>query len=76
MLARADEARRLFPELLSGSPGPEPAAPETSVSDDPGHDETDVADHHRPSWMQRLRLRMQGQRLVVDTRRAAEDACG
>jgi len=28
MLARADEARRLFPGLLSGSPGKAPAAPE------------------------------------------------
>ena len=65
MLARADEARRLFPALLSGSPGPAPAAPEASVPDDPGHDGAGEADRPRPSWMQRLRLRMQGQHFVA-----------
>ena len=76
MLARADEARRLFPELRPGSPGLTPAAPEASVPDDPGHDGAGAADHHRPSWMQRLRLRMQGRRLVADTPRATKDARG
>ena len=76
MLARADEARRLFPELLSGSPGPEPTAIGAPVLDDPGHDATDAANHHRPTWMQRLRLRIQGQRLVANTWRAAKDARG
>lgn len=76
MLARADEARRLFPERLSGSPGPALATPEASVPDDPGHDGAGEADRPRPSWMQRLRLRMQGQRLVADTPRAAKDARG
>jgi hypothetical protein len=76
MLARADEARRLFPELLPGNPGPEPAASSGPVLDDPGHDGTGEEDRPRPSWMQRLRLRMQGQRLVADSRKAAEDAHG
>ena len=76
MLARADEARRLFPALLSGSPGPAPAAPEASVPDDPGHDGTGEADRSRPSWMQRLRLRMQGRRFVAGALGAAEDAHG
>ena len=77
MLARADEARRLFPELLSGgSPGTAPAAIGELAPDGPGHDGTGGAGHPRPSWMQRLRLRMQGQRLIADTRRVATDAHG
>ena len=75
MLARADEARRLFPELLPGSPGSEPVVPGAPILDGSDHEGTGVTDHHRPSWMQRLRLRAQGQRLVANTRRA-EDARG
>ncbi len=76
MLARAGEARRLFPKLLPGSSGTAPAVSSGPVLDDPGHDGAGEADRPRPSWMQRLRLRVQGQRLVADTPRAAEDARG
>jgi len=76
MLSRADEARRLFPKLLPGIPGTAPAAPAEPVLGDPGHGGTGEAGCSQPSWMQRLRLRMHGQRLVADSRRAAEDAHG
>lgn len=76
MLARADEARRLFPELLSTSPGTAPATPAELPLDDPGHDGTGEAGRPWPSWMQRLRLRMQGQHFVADVSAAAEDAHG
>ena len=77
MLTRANEARRLFPELLSASPGTAPAASgEQPVPGDPGHDGTSEASHPGPSWMQRLRLRMQGRHFVADASGAAEDAHG
>jgi len=72
----ADEARCLFPELLSASPGMAPAVSGGRVPDDPGHDGTGEEDRPRPSWMQRLRLRMQGQSLVADSRRTTGDGHG
>ena len=51
MLARADEARRLFPELLPGSPGMAPAVSSGLVPDGTGHDGTGEANRSRPSWI-------------------------
>jgi len=76
MLARADEARRLFAELLSHSPVPVLAAPAEPVLDDPGRDGTGEADRPWPSWIQRLRFRMQRRRFVAGAPEAAEDARG
>ena len=76
MLTRADEARHLFPELLPGNPGTAPATPAEPPLDDPSHDGTGEAGRPWPSWMQRLRLRMQGRRFVEDASGAAEDAHG
>jgi len=62
MLARGDEARRLFPRLLASRPDEETTALTEPVPNSPRHDEMDMAQPSRPSWMQRLRQMMQGGR--------------
>ena len=76
MLARADEARRLFPGLLPGCPGMALAVSSGPALDGAGQGAGAGADGPRPSWMRRLRLRMHGQPFAADTRNAAEDARG
>ena len=58
------------------SPGTAPATPGEPVLDGLGHDGTGEADRSWPSWMQRLRLRMQGCRFAADASGAAENAHG
>ena len=62
MLARGDEARRLFPRLLAGRPDEETAALAEPVPDSPQHDDMDRAHRPRPSWVRRLRQMVQGGR--------------
>ncbi len=61
MLARADEAWRLFPHLLANPPDEKCVAPAGPAPVGPGPDQTEKARGSRPSWMQRLRFVVQGQ---------------
>ena len=74
MLARADEAWRLFPDLLVSSTGKALTKPDASTPDGLDCDNTGGAGCPRPSWMRRLR--MQGQRFGTGDHAAAEDARG
>jgi len=62
MLARGDEAKRLFPHLLASSPDAEIAVLAEPAPDRPHHAEMDKAQRSRPSWMHRLRHMVQGGR--------------
>jgi len=62
MLARGDEARRLFPRLLASRPDEESAALTEPVPDNPCHADMDMAHRSRPSWMHRLQQMVQGGR--------------
>jgi len=66
MLARGDEARRLFPRLLASRPGEEAAALAEPVPDSPRQDDMDRAHRSRPSWVRRLRQMVQGGRRGAD----------
>ena len=66
MLARGDEARRLFPRLLASRRGEEAAALEEPVPDNPHQDDMGRAHRSRPSWVRRLRQMVQGGRRGED----------
>jgi len=61
MLARADEARRVFPHLLTNPSDEKCVTPAEPVLAGPGPGQTEKARGSRPSWMQRLRFVVQGQ---------------
>jgi len=62
MLARGNEAKRLFPHLLASRPDDEIAVLTEPALDGPQHVELDKAQRSRPSWMHRLRQMVQGER--------------
>jgi len=62
MLARGDEAKRLFPHLLASRPDDGIAALAEPAPDGPQHAEMHKAQRSRPSWMHRLRQMVQGSR--------------
>ena len=62
MLARGDEARRLFSRLLASRPDEAIAALAEPVPDSPPHDGMDRAHRSWPSWVRRLRRMVQGGR--------------
>ena len=62
MLARGDEARRMFPRLLASRPDEQTAPLTEPVPGIPHHGEMDMAQRSRPSWVRRLREMVRGGR--------------
>ncbi len=63
-----------FRSFCPAAPARRLPRPESRSSTIPVTTERAGAGRPRPSWMRRLRLRMQGQRFVAETSRAVEDA--